>query len=280
MIVVMLIAFGLCLGSFVEATSWRLHQQSLVKKRSTKEQKSLSITKGRSMCASCKHALAWYDLVPLLSWLSLAGKCRYCRKSIGWHAPLLELSTAALFVFSYLKWPYPLALTTEFSWLLFAVWLVILVGFVLLAIYDLRWMLLPDKVVYPLQVIALLYAFIALYALHLGFDGITQPALAVLVIAGLFWCFYQFSKGTWIGGGDVKLAVVLGLVVGTPLNAGLVLFLSSLFGTLVGVPAMIWSKEGSKAKIPFGPFLITATIIVVLFGSSLVDWYTRHFIAF
>lgn len=280
MIVLMLAVFGLCLGSFVEATSWRIHEQERPKKRTMQERRDLSISRGRSMCAHCRHQLAWYDLVPLLSWAMLAGKCRYCRRPIGLQAPLLEVVTAGLFVLSYLCWPYTIHNSFGLSWLILILWLGMLVGLVLLAVYDLRWMLLPDKVVYPLQALAAVYVVCGVMALDLGLRGVAHAMLGVVVIAGLFWAIYQLSRGEWIGGGDVKLGVVLGLLAGGPLKAGLILFVSSLLGSAVGIPAMLIGKQGRNTKIPFGPFLILATIVVVLFGSSMIDWYRSRFLAF
>lgn len=279
MIIIFMLMLGLCFGSFVEATSWRLHEQDTEKKRSKKQVRDLSIVHGRSMCASCKHQLAWYDLLPLVSWLSVGGKCRYCRKAIGWHAPALEIGTAALFAVSYLNWPYRLANTSVAGIALFGLWLALLVGFVLLAVYDLQWMLLPDRVVFPLQAVALVFAGLSVVATHVGLRGILDASLAVCVLAGLFWALYQLSDGAWIGGGDVKLGVVLGLVVGTPLKAGLVLFIASLLGSIVGIPAMVIGKQGRQTKLPFGPFLIIATVLVVLFGSVWIAWYKARFFA-
>lgn len=273
MVVVALTLLGLCFGSFVEATSWRLHEQSRKQKRSKKQQRDLSITQGRSMCAHCKHQLAWYDLIPLVSWLSLGGKCRYCRRPIGWHAPLLELVTAGLFVLSYVSWPFVFGGLLE--WVAFGLWLVIVTLFVLLTVYDLRWMLLPDRAVFPLQAVAGLYACVRLIDNGINLGGVALLAGAVGIGAGLFWVLYQVSRGAWIGGGDVKLGVALGLLAGDPLYAALILFVASLLGTFVGVPAMIASRSRKQLKIPFGPFLIAGTIIVVLFGNSLVNWYTH-----
>lgn len=274
MVTLILIVLGVCMGSFVEATSWRLHEQAKgAKKRSKRAQRDLSIVQGRSMCASCKHTLAWYDLVPLVSWLSLRGKCRYCHARIGWHAPVLELAAAALFVLSYAYWPH--VLTGAGAWAVFALWLLAVVPLLLLTVYDLRWMLLPNRVVYPLQVIALAYAVGQIAVLGLGAGAIVSLVLAVVVLAGLFWLLYAVSGGQWIGDGDVRLGVALGLLAMTPLKAGLVLFFASLLGSFVGVPFMLLSKQGRKARIPFGPFLIAATFIVVLFGATMIEWYKQ-----
>src|SRR5690606_19684146 len=107
-IIAALVILGLCLGSFVNALVFRLHMQMKAseKHRGKKVQKAkLSIVSGRSMCVHCHHELAWYDLIPVLSWLTLGGKCRYCHKPIAWQYPLVELATAALFALSYVYWP-------------------------------------------------------------------------------------------------------------------------------------------------------------------------------
>lgn len=275
MILVMLVLVGLCMGSFVEATSWRLHEQTKRSKLTKKQKQELSITKGRSMCAHCKHQLAWYDLLPLLSWVSLRGKCRYCQKPIGWHAPALELTTAALFAISYLSWPYVLGSDFGLAWVVFGLWLLCVVLFVLLSVYDLRWMLLPDRVVLVLVLTAFAYAAFQQSVAGVSLDGFISIVSSVAVSSGLFWVLYQVSGGKWIGGGDVKLGVALGLLIGAPLPAMLMLFLASLMGTLVALPLLIKAKSKQQLKIPFGPFLMSATFVVVIYGERLIDWYTN-----
>jgi leader peptidase (prepilin peptidase)/N-methyltransferase len=100
-----------------------------------------------------------------------------------------------------------------------------------------------------------------------------QAAVGMLIIFGLFWGLYQVSGGKWIGGGDVKLALLLGLLAGTPAKAFLVIFLASLIGTIVSLPVLLRGRAGFKLHIPFGPYLLAATVIVVLYGSTIIDWY-------
>ncbi len=227
------------------------------------------------MCVHCKHKLAAKDLIPVLSWLELRGKCRYCHKSISWQYPLVELITPVLFVASYLYFPYQLP--TPNCQLLFGLWLIATVIFVALTVYDLRWMLLPNKLVYPLIVIAALS--VALRLVDGAASTVLVGALAgVVCLAGLFYLLFQVSGGRWIGGGDVKLAIALGLFVGGPLNAVLVLFLASLGGSLVALPLLIRGKAGRTTKLPFGPFLIAATYIVYLCGESITTWYEHVFL--
>lgn len=286
MIIAILLILGLIFGSFVNALVWRLHQQSLASKKTkvhkvkgarrlfsfhlslSTSQNAYSILTGRSMCPNCKHELAVKDLVPVLSWLTLRGKCRYCKKPISWQYPLVELATAGLFLLSYFCWPLALHGVGLFE---FVVWLVFLVAFMALTVYDLRWYLLPNKIIFPL---------IGLAAVELIIIAIWQQSwtvfvggvLGTIIIAGLFWALFQLSGGRWIGGGDVKLAVVLGILAASPAKAVLVIFFASLIGTVVSLPLM--SKQGIKARVPFGPFLLAATVITVLFGSRIIDWYT------
>jgi prepilin signal peptidase PulO-like enzyme (type II secretory pathway) len=275
MIITILILLGLCFGSFVNALVWRLYEQDLPKKKRVANDKELSITKGRSMCPHCQHTLAWYDLLPVVSWLSLQGKCRYCHKPISWQYPLVETSTALLFVCSYLWWP--LDLDRQGIWLL-AVWLLSLVALVALTIYDIRWMLLPNRIVFPLIAIATIGVLGNTILSNHGLHVLLRALGGLAVAGGIFYVLFQVSNGKWIGGGDVKIGFALGLLLGGPIEAFLMLFLASLLGLVVSLPALFTKKTQLSGKIPFGPFLIAATIITVLFGSSLIDWYTQTFL--
>jgi leader peptidase (prepilin peptidase)/N-methyltransferase len=290
MIIAILALLGLVFGSFVNAFVWRLHEQEEIaerkaqkgkKKPAAKERKALdaklktlSILHGRSMCPNCGHELVAKDLVPVLSWLSLKGKCRYCATPISWQYPAVELATSGLFVLSYLAWPTSI---TGFEVQHFVVWLGFLVMFMALAVYDLRWFLLPNRVVYPLIAVAVLETVILAIHDHQA-SLLLWPALGALAIAGTFWVLFQVSAGTWIGGGDVKLAVVLGLLAGGVRMALLVMFFASVIGTVCSIPLLIKSKKAMNLRIPFGPFLLAATVVVVLFGMQLIDWYTSQFI--
>lgn len=272
MIIALLIVLGLCFGSFVNALVWRLRQQSLPKKRRAAKDAELSIVTGRSMCPHCKHTLAWYDLLPVVSWLGLQGKCRYCKSPVSVQYPLVELLTAVAFVVSYVAWP--ISLDSGLAQIQFVFWLVSLIFMAALLVYDLKWMLLPNRLTGPFSIVTAVYALIGL-SLH---DGSTQGALislfgAVTVTAGLFYLLFRMSDGRWIGGGDVKLAVGLGLLVGSIELGFLLLLTASVLGLVIMLPSVIKGKSGLSAKLPFGPFLILGTIVTVLVGNELVDWY-------
>lgn len=272
MITLLLTILGLCFGSFVNATAWRLHEQSLPKKKRVASDKALSISKGRSMCTHCKHELGVWDLIPLFSWLFLRGKCRYCGHKID-DNPLVELIVPVLFVVSYLFWPVPFDAAGVVS---FVVWLLALIGLSILVVYDIRWMLLPDRVVLPLSLLGVAGVVAnAVLSTASSAGGILAGSLESIAIAGgLFFVLFQVSKGKWIGGGDVKLGFVIGLLLMEPGKSVVMLFMASFIGTLIVAPLLVVKKLTRRSHVPFGPFLILGTIVAQLFGASLLHWYT------
>ena len=277
MIIAILVVVGLCFGSFVNALVWRLHEQANQKKGNEKQRQRLSITKGRSMCPHCKHELAAKDLLPIVSWLALRGKCRYCGKPISAQYPLVELLTAVLFVGLYIWWPVPF---TTAQTIIFILWLALATGFMALIVYDLRWMLLPDRLVYPLTVLAALIAVIAAATATKPAIAVLNTVLAVAVGGGVFYILFQISKGKWIGGGDVKLGWMLGFIAATPARSALLIFVAAFLGSLASLPLLLTRRMKRTSVIPFGPFLLVAAIIVQLFGHTLLQWYQKTFLSF
>jgi prepilin signal peptidase PulO-like enzyme (type II secretory pathway) len=273
---ILLLIIGIIFGSFVNAFVWRLHEQlddnGEPKKLTKKQQKQVSIIKGRSMCPQCKHTLAAKDLIPIISWLSLSGKCRYCKKPISKQYPLIELLTGALFSISYTFWPYDFS--EVWHYIAFINWLLMVTGFVALSLYDIKWMLLPNRIVFPLMWIAT-GALALQFMLGRPLNDFAGICSAVVVAGGIFWVLYQISKGTWIGGGDVKLGLLIGLLLTSAAQGVLFLFVASLLGLLYSLPLMLTNKLKTSSKVPFGPFLMASAFIVVLWGQSLINWYTN-----
>lgn len=272
MIMIIVTVVGLCAGSFVNALVWRLHQQQKKGRASPKDTKRLSILKGRSMCPDCHHELAWQDLLPVVSWLLLGGKCRYCHRSISWQYPAVELATAGLFVLSFVLWT---SLQQPEHILTFVSWLLILTGLIALLVYDARWLLLPNKIMYPLMLIA--FATVLLQGVAFGnYQHIISSIWGALIGGGLFYFLFLVSGGRWIGGGDPKLGALLGLVLGSPGKSVALIFGASLLGTLVALPFMLTRRLKVTSKIPLGPFLIVTAIVLQLVGTSLVSWYSKE----
>lgn len=263
MIVIILVflgAIGLAFGSFVGAFTWRLHERK-------------NFVSDRSECERCHHKLGALDLIPLFSWLALRGKCRYCHAPIGYSAPLLEVTMAVLFVGSYLVWP--LVFDTWQAYVSFGLWLVYLVGLMALMVYDLRWMLLPNAIIFPLIGVAIADSIIRYSLTGEGTANyLLTTVYGVLVLGGLYWAMYTFSKGKWVGYGDVKLGVFMGIALGFQRSL-LALFLANIVGFVVLMPGLMVGRLTRHSRVPFGPFMIIAFILAFLFGDSIIDWYLR-----
>jgi len=260
LVAAVLFIFGAIFGSFAGAMVWRLKT-------------GRDIAKDRSECEHCHHKLSGLDLVPLLSWLYLRGKCRYCHKPIGWTALLLEVGLGLVFAASYLFWPYPIGTPIEIAY--FLLWLTACVLLVILFVYDLRWYLLPDKIIWPLAAVG--GALFGIRAI-VGHWSLEQAALefafAFIPVSGVYYLLYKVSDGRWVGFGDVKLGIFIGLALGWT-GALLTLVLANFIGLLVVLPGLISGKFSRSSEIPFGPFLIIATFIAMLAGEQIIGWYTQ-----
>ncbi len=228
---------------------------------------------GRSFCPKCKHILGFLDLFPLLSYLFLKAKCRYCQKKIHIEYFLVELFTGLVFAFGY--WFYFLSklyvgnnvLALVIFYLLMAVFLIIIF------IYDLKYYLVLDMILWPAIIIAFLFSFLIL-----------KVSLMSLLIAGavgalFFGLQFIISKGKWIGGGDILIGLLAGFIVGWP-QIILVIFIAYILGSVIGVILLSTKQRKWGSKIPFGPFLVFATWIVMLFGNTILGWYLNTILGF
>lgn len=274
---------GLCFGSFAGAQVWRLRAWQLVEDKTTgeeydkKEYKRLNEltkyvgAKDRSRCLSCKHTLAWYDLLPLVSWTSTGGRCRYCRASIGIFEPLMELGVAVFFVVSYLVWQPPLNEPLVVAQ--FGLWLIAGVMLAILFAYDYKWFLLPDKIAYPLIGVSIFYAIFTIATSDDVATALISMAGSILIFSGLYLVLWLVSSGRWIGFGDVKLGLILGLLLGKWDLALMALFLANLIGVLIVLPGLLTKKLTRTTQVPFGPMMIAGFVIAALWGGQIIDWY-------
>jgi leader peptidase (prepilin peptidase) / N-methyltransferase len=244
MIEFLVLLFGLIIGSFLNAVVYRLRNKK-------------SFLKGRSFCPKCKKSLSASDLIPVLSFIFLRGKCRYCKKKISKQYPLVELGTGVVFLILYIKF----GLTLEFF--IYALYSVFLI---LIFVYDLLYYLVLDVVSVP----AIIVGFIG----SLVF-GISLTNLLIGGIIGLSFFLIQFviSKGKWIGGGDLRLGLMCGFMVGWPKILPL-LVITYISGAIISVMLLASKKKKWKDSVPLGIFLTLATLVVILFGDKIIDWYT------
>ena len=279
-----LLVLGLVLGSFAGAQVWRLRASQLVADKKSgdpfdhpeytrlKKLTSGKLSKDRSRCLHCNYELRWHDLIPLASWIRLKGKCRQCRHPIGAMEPLIEIGTAVFFVASFLFWPFELNSGLAIASLV--LWLVAGVGLAILFAYDAKWYLLPDRVNVFVIAIGLISAVLAVLASSDTVGAIISVIGAVGILSGLYLVLYFVSKGRWIGFGDIKLGLGLGLLLADWRLAVIALFFANLIGCLIVIPLMVMGKLKRDSQVPFGPLLIAGAIVAKLIGVGIVEFYT------
>lgn len=233
---------GLTFGSFFAALSYRYPR-------------GISIAEGRSMCPNCKHQIAAYDNIPLLSYLFLGGKCRNCKKHISIRYPIIETLTALGFLFI------SIIFQNNIPLLLYS--LVIYSILMLIFIIDFEQQIIPD--LFTLLGIAVVIVFNILTGSTFLFSGILAGFLSAFFL--LF--IHLITRGRGMGLGDVKFAILGGMLMG--LNMIFVwLFLAFLTGGVVGIILILGKRAGLKDQIAFGPFLILALGQAFLFGDKLL----------
>lgn len=261
---IFLFIIGLAVGSFLNVVIYRLYTGK-------------SFLVGRSCCPKCKKVLAWYDLIPLVSFAKTLGKCRYCGKKINSQYPLVELTTGLLFVLVVLYQPIAFSLGNLLTicYLLFAICILVVIF-----VYDLKHFIIPDKVIYPAIFLAFSYQSIKLLWLDYSItplvvsrvESLLNILLAAGIAGGFFLSLVFFSRGRWMGWGDIKMACFMGLLLGWP-NILVALMLSFVLGGIIGLGLILTKKKVFKSQIPFGPFLSAATLISIFWGNKLINWY-------
>lgn len=282
-ITLVLALLGLFVGSFAGATVWRIRAHQLREddaegeklstedKHLLKKLKKTSVMKDRSVCLHCGHQLAWYDLIPVVSWVSSLGRCRHCHKSIGWFEPAIELGMAAFFAVSYMVWPQPFDTSLEIAQ--FVLWLITGTGLAILSVYDFKWFLLPNRVMFPLIGVGLVNSALVLYASQFALSAVMNIIYSCLILSGLYYLIYVASRHRWVGFGDIKLGLVLALTLVDWQLSLMALFLANAIGTLLVLPLLLSGKMKRNTRIPFGPLLISGWLIAGLFGVEIAHWY-------
>lgn len=287
-IYLVLIVIGLCMGSFAGASVWRLRAYQLKndkaegEKVNEKEYETLeklsksSMSKDYSRCLHCSYRLKWFDLVPLVSWLSLGGKCRKCHKPIGYMEPAIEICVAAFFALSYAFWPD--SLSSMIGITSFIIWLVAGVGLAILFVYDIKWSLLPSQLSMGIALLGAINSLIVILQSDDKIAAIASVVAAVFILSGLYWVLNKLSKGKWVGFGDVELGLGLALLLADWKLAFIALFMANLVGCLIVLPPLIAGKLKRNSKVPFGPLLIVGFIFAKLAGFYLVSTYLYNLV--
>lgn len=278
-----LFVLGAAMGSFAAASVWRIRAAELrrnpklastpLEKRLAK-QPAVGARKDRSHCLHCGYQLCWYDLIPVISWLALRGRCRRCRKPIGWMEFLAEVSVGLAFTASYTL----LTPNLPVVWLAVVslLWLAAIVLLAMQWMYDAKWYVLVTSFTVALGIIALIIKLILIITGQVTITAVLFHAgIAAVLMPGLYGLLCFVSKGRWVGLGDVYLLVPFALFVSSWQQAFLVVFLANVFGCVVIIPGLMRGRITRRSRVPFGPFLIAAFMVAMLVGPQLISWYQQ-----
>lgn len=279
---------GAVFGSFSVAQVWRLRASQLQDEKSAGEKidsaewkklyslVSKKVKNDRSHCLSCGYQLRWFDLIPIVSWISLGGKCRKCRSKIGALEFISEILMFVLFAIIFFVFN---PVSNGFVSILAAFRLgILLLAFIPLAImfiYDMKWSLLPTKIIWIFNCLAFIYWVSGFVGVRGGFNLVS--AINFVISMSMFPLIYfvlaKVSKEQWVGGGDWILAVGLVLILpNLPVFAIFLLFLSNVIGLLFAVFQSIlrFRKVKRGTQIPFGPAMILAALILLIFQQHIL----------
>lgn len=234
--------FGLIIGSFLNVVIWRVPN-------------NISIIKPGSQCPKCKKEIAWYDNIPVVSYLLLLGKCRNCKSGISFRYPFAEILCASVWAIT--TWRVGLHLYTLGYLIFFA-------GLIALSAIDIDTKLLPKKIVYPSGAALVLILSISAIVSH-DYHRIRDSVIVGIAYSGFLFIVWFASGGKAMGYGDVRLALFLGFAMGYyGYIVGYMGMLASFaIGSFVGIAIAAITQGGRKMKIPFGPFLAAGTIIAI-----------------
>jgi leader peptidase (prepilin peptidase)/N-methyltransferase len=260
-VMIFLAVLGASVGSFLSVVIYRLKHK----------QKGTIV--GRSRCPHCKKNLTTYDLIPVLNYILLGGRCRYCHKPISLYYFFLEIITALIFLLMYLRFPFILEgkMISDYAvdWMMtlqYVIWTInstLLIG---IFFFDLQYMELPDALVYPLIVIGLFGTIVSKTA--------DFPSILIAIAAALIFFGGQrlLSKGEWLGEGDVYVGIAMAVMFGWKLLIVSV-SLSYIIGAILCLILIATKALKVKSKIPFAPFLVFGTFATILYGNEILAWY-------
>lgn len=241
---VLFLIIGMAVGSFLNVIILRIDTLT-------------TVLYERSHCPKCKKTLRWFDLIPFISFVLLRARCRYCGEKISWQYPAVEIGTGLLFAFLY----------TMFGWWIGLIYYLIIFSLlIVIFVYDIKTKTVPEIFVWITLAIAFLGGW------YFGAYTFGSMLLGGIIAGGFLALLVVISKERWMGAGDIKIGLILGLLTGYP-NAVVGLFLAFLLGSAVGIIAILIKKKTVKEALPFAPFLIISLLITMLYGTYLVYWY-------
>lgn len=237
--------------------------------RTTRGEPIVGKSHWRSYCDHCRATLGTLDLIPVISFMSLSGRCRYCKKPISWQYPLVEILTGFLFTLSFYKY-------FQEGYLGFAglVYILLLISIlVIVAVVDFKFSLIPTTFVYAGALIAVFYSYLALESYYFVVNVISSLGLAAFFLAIVI-----VTRGRGMGTGDIPLVFLIGLFLGWP-DSLLSVFVAFLAGGAVSVFLLILGKKRFGQTVPFAPFLVLGAIASFFWSAEIFSWYFSLFLA-
>ncbi len=256
--------FGLVLGSFLNVCIYRLP-------------KALSIVWPGSSCPACRHPIAWHDNIPVLSYLFLGCKCRFCKAPISARYPLVEMLTGFLFLLIYLRF--------QGSWIWMVLGWILAAALVVSTFIDFDCYIIPDFITLPGIPLGFFAHFVFPHLSapeHSRWQALLWSVQGAVAGGGLLWLVALIGRWVYrkevMGMGDVKLMAMVGALLGWQ-NALLGIFFGSLTGSIAGIFLILTKKSKWQSRIPFGPYLSLGTLIAFLAGQPLVAWYLKMLVS-
>jgi len=244
-LIIIVFLYGITIGSFLNVCIYRLPAGQ-------------SVILTRSHCTKCEKDIRFYDLIPIISYIFLNGKCRFCSEKISIRYPIIELLNGILYIIAFLK--FGISAETILYCLLSSVLLVIV-------IIDYEHQIIPNELVIVTIAIGIFYNILKGEIVHqiIGFFAASSILYLIAII----------SKGG-IGGGDIKMVAAFGFCIGWQ-KILLSLFLGSLVGSVVAIYLMFYKNYNRKTAVPFGPFIAIGIYISIMYGTDLINWYLKVF---
>ena len=279
MFLVMLFCVGLIIGSFLNVVIFRLPNQLYARwrteaktvlgvKTSTDSEYTDTLVWPNSKCRDCGHPIKLRHNIPVVSYLLLGGNCRYCSSKISPQYPIIEVLTGIIFTLTIIQFGFSVGglLAIIFS-----------TGLIALAGIDFRERLLPDQITLPLMWIGLLANTQDMFVPLI--ESVMGASAGYLILWAIFWIFKLITGKDGMGYGDFKFIAALGAWLGWKMLP-LILLLSSGMGALVGISAIILRLKSKDSQLPFGPFLAFSGWLVIIWGDTILIWYTSLFNTF
>ena len=257
-VMILVFLFGVSVGSFLNVVIYRVPRGE-------------NLIFSRSKCPNCGHQLAWHDMIPIISFFILKGRCRYCGKRISVVYPFVELITGLwtllVFIALFEKDPYSFVEVLVFGY--FAI---------VLSVIDIQQYILPNRILLALGVFELFWTLVIFWSSNLNWHMILNRAVGALVLFVFFLVIYYLVPGG-MGEGDVKLAPIIGWFLGFPRVVPW-FFIAFGMGAIIGLIIMLISKlifKQTRHIVPFGPFMLVGAILSWFWGMRIIIWYKYLF---